>query len=253
MIKRFICETIPEIGEHVVLSDVDSHHLQIVLRGTPGDQIQLLDGRGTIAESVIVDLGKKSRKPQAVCCINQKKIHTPSNPNIILIIALLKQKVLSQIIRQAVQLGVCQIQPVITQYAVVNPRSFSISKHKIDICESCKQSGNPYFPTITLPTNFGDTLKNSDGLGFVGSIPNKTNLKSQVTIDSIITRIRSSDDKPINLWIGPEGGFSDHENELMDQFDIIPISIGNHILRVETAVVACLSLIMSTTTKTKKF
>ena len=243
MTKRFICETIPEISKSIVLSDTDSHHLQNVLRGTIGDEIEILDGNGTIAESVIIDFRKKSRKSQVICRINRKKIQNPPNPKLNLVIALPKQKVLSQIIRQAAQLGVWRIQPVTTHYSVVNPESFSPSRHRIDVRESSKQSGNPYFPIIEEPVNFENAIKQAEGVGYVGLVMNKTESKNKGSVNLFEGSKRSSAENLIDLWIGPEGGFSDHEHELLDKFNRIPISVGDHILRVETAVVACVSLL----------
>ncbi len=60
----------------------------------------------------------------------------------------------------------------------------------------------------------------------------------------ISARLSSSKNNVIHLWIGPEGGFSDHENECLAECGVMPISVGDYTLRIETAVVACISLLI---------
>ena len=46
-------------------------------------------------------------------------------------------------------------------------------------------------------------------------------------------------DDPLILIVGPEGGFADLEREALCRAGATPVRLGPHILRIETAAIAC--------------
>ena len=65
--------------------------------------------------------------------------------------------------------------------------------------------------------------------------------------DSPVGQLRRLDGLPVGLLVGPEGGFSDEERQLLlAQPFVIPISLGPRILRADTAAVAALAVVQAT-------
>jgi len=75
----------------------------------------------------------------------------------------------------------------------------------------------------------------------VGMIPYE-NFKDMSSTKSVIDKIRSN--MSVGIFIGPEGGFCESEVEYAKENGIEPISLGNRILRTETAGLAILSILM---------
>ncbi|HEX3889498.1 MAG TPA: RsmE family RNA methyltransferase, partial [Verrucomicrobiae bacterium] len=49
--------------------------------------------------------------------------------------------------------------------------------------------------------------------------------------------------KNVGVWIGPEGDFTMDELKAIENSGAFPISLGNLVLRVETAAIYCLSIL----------
>ena len=159
----------------------------------------------------------------------------PAPPRLHLYIAPPRRQKMDQILRQAAELGVWRIVPVWCERSVALPDNDSVNgRWKEVLFEACKQSGNPFLPQAAAPLKFADALADSArhcAVRFFGSV-----------------RRRKSSELPGNpesaAWfIGPEGGFSDSEEEAMLNGGIQPLHFGNWILRVETAAICGLCLI----------
>ena len=59
--------------------------------------------------------------------------------------------------------------------------------------------------------------------------------------DKFTALTRASDQLAVTLFIGPEGGFTDNEENLMGKYNIRTVNFGSRILRAETAVIAGLT------------
>ena len=55
---------------------------------------------------------------------------------------------------------------------------------------------------------------------------------------------QSAGSKPINIFVGPEGGFTEKEIDLMKRNGFYVLSLGKRILRTETAAITALSILM---------
>ena len=125
--------------------------------------------------------------------------------------------------------------PWIRLFSVSEPDAASVSGRWNDaMFEACKQSGNPYLPRTLAPLRFADALeecRTSCSAVYFGS-----------PTDSGETAIPDGD---IAWFVGPEGGFSDRELSQLVASGARPLRIGRWILRVETAAVAGLALLLS--------
>ena len=215
-------------GDSVRLDKDETSHLFRTLRARPGERCRLMDGAGHFA---LAEAGTD----KTVKILHIETAERPVPPLLHMYIAPPRRQKMDQILRQAAELGVWRIVPMMTERSVALPDSDSINgRWKEVLFEACKQSGNPFLPQVAEPLKFADALADSAlncKVRFFGSVQQ-----------------RKSDD-PVSkpdaaAWfVGPEGGFSDEEENRMLQHGIRPLHFGNWTLRVETAAVCGLCLI----------
>ena len=147
------------------------------------------------------------------------------------------------IIQKAVELGVTEITPVMTAYCVSRPDSKSMEKklaryQKIAL-EASKQCGRGRIPQVHPLLNFDDainrqTQKDISILFYeCGGLP--------------LQKLISPEQKKISVFVGSEGGFSKSEAERAEAAGLCLATLGNRILRCETAPIAGISIVMNLT------
>lgn len=151
------------------------------------------------------------------------------------------------IIEKAVELGVHRIIPLDTEYTVVkleqNEKKLSAKLDRFNkIAKSAaEQSKRHYIPEVLRPLSF-DKIKNLDLNNFY-NILFYENAKSIVDTKTCISEIKKNK-KAVNVFIGPEGGFSNKEIEEVKSLGFNILTLGKRILRTETAAVTALSILM---------
>ncbi len=219
---RLRCEHLKEctVNSSVKLERAEENHLFKVMRAKPGNEIELLDGKG---ERGIAVIGRERE-------IILRSRHTESFPGrrIHLYIAPPRRQKMDQLLHAAAELGVYRIVPVLCEYSVAEPDADSVERWNMVMFESCKQSGNVYLPQIETPVPFEKAIVDSAekcDLVFTGSpYADKTDLQNLPG--------------EIGFFVGPEGGFSAQETAAMEKAGFRFLRIGPWILRVETAAIA---------------
>ena len=220
----FFCENL-HAGE-VRLSPDESRHASKVLRLEPGEGVLLLDGNGTIAEARILSVSK--RCDDVRCEVEGLVGHGRPSVEIRLYLAPPRAKVMDLAVRCATELGVSRITPVICRYGVSKPDGSKESWRQTAI-GACKQSLNPWLPLFDTPLPFEEALAAAGEFPVVGMVP-RNGRKADPP----------ESQRSIGLWIGPEGGFSQEEEDALLERGAFPLTVGPCILRVETAVPALL-------------
>lgn len=215
----------------LVLEAEESHHLSRVLRRELGDQIELLDGKGTVCKAECIEISKKFVK---VKVLNLQKIPLVL-PKITMVIALTKGGKWEELIKPITELGVHRITPLITNRTEVKVGEgiFQKKKNKYEklALEACKQSGNPWLPQIDDPHEFESYLNTSKQSMFMASLAaNDSGLRVNKSL------------KSFDLMIGPEGGWTEKEEEQGLDAGVTFFSLGKTTLRTETAVISSLAV-----------
>lgn len=227
-IRKFrCCQLENSAGTELRLEREEEKHLFKILRANPGDRLELLDGKGNTASAVVVP-GK------LVKVLDVRKAPVPER-RVHLYIAPPRRQKMDAVLREATELGVWRIVPVLCEFSVSEPDASSVSGRWNDaMFEACKQSGNPFLPQTAAPLRFAaaldDCRKNCSAAWF-GS-----------PADSGPVQVPDGD---IAWFIGPEGGFSEKELSMLSESGVLPLRIGRWILRVETAAVAGIALLVS--------
>ena len=201
-----------------------------VLRAKHGDRFFLFYGDGREFLTQLVSLtGKKVEFLIVDEILGQKEL----KQEIVLYQSLLKADKLDWIIQKAVELGVTKIIPVISEHCVV--RSVSTAKkirYEQIIKEATEQCGGTKLAIISNPIPY------LQAVATLGSEP-AHKLIAWERSDSRQPEVTTK--KKINLFIGPEGGYSETEILTAEENGLVAFSLGKRILRAETAALTALA------------
>jgi 16S rRNA (uracil1498-N3)-methyltransferase len=166
---------------------------------------------------------------------------TPPSPAIVLAQAVPKGKTMEWIIEKAVELGVTRIVPLVTRHTIVKYDAQEAPKkaekwQKIAL-EACKQCGQNWLPIVETPIDGRLFLSQErSGAKIIASlVPGARPLRQ------VIEGIGQSEQ--VTIMIGPEGDFSPEETELAQQAGYQPATLGDLVLRSETAALFALAAV----------
>lgn len=214
----------------------DIIHITKVLRKKIGDDIDFAGDDGMSYQAQITTIQKN---------LLQAKISTKTqnphriNTNITLFQAIIKSSAQDITIQKATELGTFEICPITTQFCVVNLKDKKDQTQKLEkwqkiALESCKQCKRATPPIIDRILSLKEALSLEYELKIACVERNATATLKQI--------LNSSEKKQnIAIFIGPEGGWSEDEMELFDKYNIQKASIGNMILRAETASISAIA------------
>lgn len=138
------------------------------------------------------------------------------------------------IIQKATELGVSKIQPIITKHTmVVKANVEKLALVAMEAAEQCQRFSVPQIlPIQTLEYALKHPLHRGP---FIFCNENESSR-------SLCRYLYENKPQDVGVMIGPEGGFTDAEAEMIIKHKGISVSLGNRILRAETAVIATLSV-----------
>ena len=208
-----------ELSGQVVLERAEHNHLFRVLRARAGEIVGLLDGNGWKGTARV-------EKGNLLTLLSKEKAELPGK-RIHLYIAPPRRQKMDSILKQAAELGVFRIVPVLCEYAVSEPGESAVSgRWKELLFEACKQSANPYLPQVSPMLPFRDAVADA-----------KEHCQF-LAYGSVQERGSFSFDSGDAAWfVGPEGGYAPQELAVLEEI-AHPIRLGSYILRVETAAIA---------------
>ena len=239
--QRFFV-TPAQVGEEeIYIEGSDVNHMKNVLRMKAGEELMVSDGNNWQYRCAV----KEYLPEKAVLKILKKELVDTELPSkLYLFQGLPKQDKMELIVQKAVELGVCQVIPVMTRRCVVKLDAKKAAK-KVSrwqqIAESAaKQAGRGYIPEIR------DVMTLEEALAFAGQldvrlIPYELAEGMEHTRD-VIGKIMPG--QSVGIFIGPEGGFEKEEVEHAVEKGVLPVTLGKRILRTETAGLAVLSVLM---------
>ncbi len=218
------------IGEtEIIIHDMQTHYLKNVLRKNEGDQLRLFNGRHGEWIANITNISKK----QTCAILSENLKEQPTREHRIhLLFSPIKKNRMDMLIEKAVELGATDLHPIITQ----NTENRKLNQDRLlaQIIEAAEQCERLDLPALHPELPLKKLLEgwNAPQALFVAleRAPNTMHLA------------RATDHAYI--LIGPEGGFTEQEQELMLGHNAVTaISLGEHILRAETAALKALSLL----------
>ena len=218
-----------------ILTPEDTFHALKVLRLRPGDQAEvILNGKRFLAGIERISAECAELVPQEVLPDTEPRL------SVTLFQGLPKSDKMDWIVQKAVELGVSRIVPVVFSRCVVR-LNVKDSEKKQDrwqkiAREAGKQSGRCRIPAVSLPVPFSGL---PEQLRSCGKVAVPWELCPQGGPLSFVHRHPSVDS--LGIVIGPEGGISSEEMEVMLKEGCESVTLGKRILRTETAGIAAVS------------
>ena len=220
--------------EIVVIRGKLVHQIRNVLRLRGGDHIVVLDDTGWEYKA---ELARVSRD-HVEGVIGEKRLAAEPGTRITLYQAMLKSNKFEFILQKCTELGVSGFVPVICERCVAGrPRDKRVERWYNIIVEAAEQSRRGRLPTLEPALPFEKACQSAIGLSLLAWEREKASGLRSV-LRSEIYRKRIISEKhylSVNLFIGPEGGFSPLEVEFARDCGITPISLGGRVVRSETA------------------
>ena len=216
----------------LILEKEDAHYLTNVMRLRVGDNVFLFNSKDGEFKGEIISSDKKNTKIKLISKI--ENINKPGK--ISLIFSLIKSSKLDYLIQKCTEVGVKSFSPVISEKSVA--KNLNIQRIERIIKESCEQSNQLYVPAIHAVEKLEKKLKSLDknSIVFFADI-NSSNKK----IEEVL---KNNKNREFYLLVGPEGDFSLKERDLLNGMsNCTPISLGQNILRSETAAVVGLTIL----------
>jgi 16S rRNA (uracil1498-N3)-methyltransferase len=232
-IRAYIAQTPTSVGEECVLSEDEAVHLSRVLRLQAGSTIECLDGQGGCFQAECLEV-HRSRVQIRILSIHRS---VPQFPEIRLAVALAKGSKWDELIRPVTELGVRRLTPLVSERT---EGEFPLSKFESKKIrwqkmaqEACKQSGNLWIPEFDQPASFMNLIKEieDDHDCWMGSLHSQSRKLAP-----------SLSRKKISLLIGPEGGWTEQEEEVALEHGVSFFTLGKNTLRLETAAVSALAV-----------
>lgn len=207
-----------------------------VLRLSEGDRLILFDNSGFEFECEIM----KRNDKMLYFDIMEKREGIGFDREIVLYISLIRRENFELVYQKATELGISKIVPVLAKRCVKNEISENgYERLKAIIIEATEQSRGSIVPTLGKLIKFEEAIEDIKSSNFDLSIIAYEEEKKN-TLDEVIKSHKGS----VAIMIGPEGGFDPEEYQLAKKNGIISVSLGERILRAETASIAVLSKIL---------
>ena len=206
-------------GREIFLSEERRHHIFGVLRISPGCRIDVFNNisgewQGELKNNEIITPLQLIRPPLP-------------EPGANIACALINPHKFAFMIEKITELGIKEITPIITEYTQYKDFNIGrITKIAIQACEQSRRLSIPIIHQVVHLTRFLESFPKSSNLLIGNENKRKIYLKECLAEDC-------------TFLIGPEGGFSEAENELFLHYDFIKqFYFGRNILRSETAAIA---------------
>lgn len=213
-----------------------ARHVARVLRMTADMPLVIFDGSGGEYGAVIgtVDRGRVTVTLKSfVADDRESPLHTTLAQGIS------RGERMDYTLRKAVELGVSAIQPLFTEYCQVQLKGERLDKRMAHwrgvVIAACEQSGRNRIPPLHTPCSLPEWLQR---------LPSGLHLALDPRAAGGILQL-ATPATPVSLLVGPEGGLSENEMDLLRRAGYLGIRLGPRILRTETAALAALAALQS--------
>lgn len=202
-------------------------------RVSAGEVVEVLDGRGW---SALASFEPSANRPALVRITETlPPMHRESSVDLTLAIGVLKSDRFEWVVEKTTELGVKTIRPFESTHSVARPSAAKQRRWQQIALGAVKQCGRSVPPTIHSPSTFSEILTDRPSLRLLCSEHG-----SATPFSDFARRIEQP--KTVTILVGPEGGL--HEDEVRSALDAgyQAISLGERILRAETAAITAVAL-----------
>ncbi|TQV89036.1 16S rRNA (uracil(1498)-N(3))-methyltransferase [Aliikangiella coralliicola] len=222
------------VGQSIQLPKEANHHCIQVLRYRVGSEVTLFNGDGFDYHAQISEINGK----QGTVTVTSKENPANESPlSIHLFQGIARGEKMDLIIQKAVELGISQFTPIFTERCNVkldNKRLEKKQTHWQKVATSAsEQSGRAIIPVVNSAVNINKLKQDHECLNLYLEPKATSRVQDLPKITSL------------NLFVGPEGGFSNADLQALESLEIRGIQLGPRILRTETAGLASIAVLQS--------
>lgn len=236
MSRRFFDQQPFVSGSSATLGAEASHHIAKVLRMRAGDTLTVFNGQGGEWEAVIESISKKD-----VTILIGEHMADDRVPSAALHVALpaIKGERMDIAIQKATELGATSFQLLETERVDVRLSGERLTKKlghwqrvAISACEQCGMNRVPgIYPPKPLAAYLAEPPRGATVFGKPGA--------------PALAQLREQTSSEVTVITGPEGGFTDEEYALLENSGASGVTLGERVLRAETAPLALLAAIQA--------
>lgn len=229
---RFYLPENLSVGQTVALPDNIVRHLN-VLRVRPNENITLFDGKGKAHAAQLTVLEKRRAEAEI---LHEDTTDNESPLNITLIQSISSGDRMDFTLQKSVELGVTVIQPVISERCIVRldgeRAAKRLARWQEIVISACEQSGRNTVPPVLPIIGYREALD---------KMPSEsTKLIMSINRARKLGDIRQPSGA-IVFMVGPEGGWTEQEEQQAFDAGFQAVTLGKRILRTETAPLAALA------------
>ncbi len=205
-----------EVGDALKVPDREDHHLRQVLRGRAGDVLEVVDAGRRL---YLAELGGDGR----VSVLEALEVPEERDVWLTLYQAVPKGGRMDLVVEKATEVGATRIVPLLTERGIVRPREAKVDRWRRVAEAAARQSLRLSVPEVEAPTAFADALREAGTGGVI--------LHNGPGLDALEAVVGPA----TGLFVGPEGGWSEHELRLAEGAGLATAQLGPFRLRSETA------------------
>lgn len=229
---RFYLPENLSVGQTVALPSNIVRHLN-VLRVHPNENITLFDGKGKAHAAQLTVLEKRRAEAEI---LHEETADTESPLNITLIQSISSGDRMDFTLQKSVELGVTAIQPVISERCIIRldgeRAAKRLARWQEIVISACEQSGRNTVPPVLPIIGYREALD---------KMPSEsTKLIMSINRARKLADIRHPSGA-IVFMVGPEGGWTEQEEQQAFEAGFQAVTLGKRILRTETAALAALA------------
>jgi 16S rRNA (uracil1498-N3)-methyltransferase len=246
-LPRFHCPTALIPGEALNLPSGTARHVQ-VLRLQPNDEITLFNGEGGEFKAVVTQMG---RSDVSVRVGEHNKIERELNRRVHLWSGITANERMDWLLEKATELGATTLLPITAERSVLKLKGDRADKKlahwQAIAVASSEQCGRNRVLQVCSPATLSQAIAQISAPALQAArwvlslAPGTRSLQEMMQTLKTSKDESSSKTSEIILLSGPEGGLRPAEEAQAIAAGFVPVSLGNRVLRAETAPVAVLS------------
>jgi 16S rRNA (uracil1498-N3)-methyltransferase len=244
MIKhRFFIDGELSVDQQIEASEELTHYMSNVLRLRCGSYVVVFNNTDN---EFICKLRIEEKQRIIIDIVKSVEAKRESSLQLYLAMSLIRSDRFDFAIQKATELGIQGICPIISKFTQIKmnlEQQEKRLKHWQGVATSaCEQSGRTKVPVIAPPCSLTQLLVSEKDSQLLFLHPNEDDTSSAESITSLLQNNAAFNQQKIICLIGPEGGWQEEEIELFEQRKIPKLSLGNRVLRSETAAIVVTSL-----------